>query len=162
MGRTSSTWPGCPKPHSTWHWKIPGRGHLHLLWTTYSSASQTLIVQCFFWCSPRYSQPSGLRVHIVGPCPAFHPPVSPSLSQQGFSGSLCPLTCIDTGGCANPGAGLYTRPCWTSWGSHGPTSQASPGPSGWHPIPQVCQPHHTSWCHLKTCWGCTRFCCLGH
>jgi len=24
-----------------------------------------------------------------------------------------------------------------SWGSHGPTSRACPGPSGWHPIPQA-------------------------
>ena len=29
-----------------------------------------------------------------------------------------------------------------------------PGPYGWHLVPQVCQLHHSAWCHLQTCWGC--------
>jgi len=32
--------------------------------------------------------------------------------------------------------------CWTSWGAPGCTAQACLGLSRWHPIPQVCQPHH--------------------
>ncbi|KAK4822863.1 hypothetical protein QYF61_020714 [Mycteria americana] len=44
-----------------------------------------------------YSWPSGLQVHIVGSCPSFHPPVSPSPFLQGCSQSLHPPACIDTG-----------------------------------------------------------------
>jgi len=58
-----------------------------------------------FGCSPGYGWSSGLRVHIVGSCPAFHPPVLPSPSRQGCSQSLHPPACIDTGGCPNSGAG---------------------------------------------------------
>ena len=35
-GGTSSTRPGCSKPHSTWPWTVPGRGDLQLLWATFS------------------------------------------------------------------------------------------------------------------------------
>ena len=51
---------------------------------------------------------------------------------------------------------------WTSCGSHGPTSQACSGPSGWHPFPPVCWLHHTAWHHQQTCWGCTRSHCPRH
>jgi len=47
---------------------------------------------------------------------------------------LCP-TCICAWDCPSPGAGPFTCPCWASWGWHGPSSQACPGPSGWHPFP---------------------------
>jgi len=53
-------------------------------------------------------------------------------------------------------------PCWISWVSHRPTSRACPGPSGWHCIHSACRLHHSAWCHLQTCWGCTRSWCLGH
>ena len=36
---TPSTRPGCPKPHPTWPWTLPGRGRPQLLWATCSSAS---------------------------------------------------------------------------------------------------------------------------
>ena len=36
---TPSTRPGCSKPHPTWPWTLPGRGHPQLLWATCSSAS---------------------------------------------------------------------------------------------------------------------------
>ncbi|KAK4829686.1 hypothetical protein QYF61_006061, partial [Mycteria americana] len=42
----------------------------------------------------RYGWLSGLRAHIAGSCPAFHPPVSPSPSPQGCSVSLHPPACI--------------------------------------------------------------------
>ena len=37
--RTPSTRLGCSKPHPTWLWIIPGRGHSQLLWAISSSAS---------------------------------------------------------------------------------------------------------------------------
>ena len=40
-------------------------------------------------------------------------------------------------------------------GSHRPTTWACSDPSGWHPVPQACQPPHSAWCHLQVCWGCT-------
>lgn len=39
--------------------------------------------------------------------------------------------------CPDPGAGHCICPCWTSWGLHRLTSQACPGPSGWHLFPAV-------------------------
>ena len=49
-----------------------------------------------------------------------------------------------------------TWPCWTSLGSHGPTSSACPGPSGWLPFPPMYLLHRSAWCHLQACWGCTQ------
>ena len=106
---------------------------------------------------PGISWPSGLRVHIVGSCPAFHPPVPPSPSQQGCSQSLHPPACIDSGDCPHTDAGPCPWPYWTSRGSHRPSSWACPGPSGWHLIARACQLHHTAWCHLQTCWGYTQW-----
>jgi len=37
--QTPSTTTGCSKPHPTWPWTLPGRGHPELLWATSSSAS---------------------------------------------------------------------------------------------------------------------------
>lgn len=56
-------------------------------------------------------------------------------------------------GLPNQGAGPHIWPCWSSGGS---TSQACHGLSGCHPFPEACQPHHSAWCHLKTCWGYTQ------
>lgn len=82
-----------------------------------------------------------LPIHPQVPCgsaPSLHSPV-----------------CTDSRSYHNPGA----RPCiwvnWTSWGSPGPTAQASLGLSQWHPVPQMYQLHHAAWRHLQTCWGCT-------
>ena len=36
---TPSIRPGCSKPHPTWPWTPPGRGHAQLLWVTCSSVS---------------------------------------------------------------------------------------------------------------------------
>jgi len=36
---TSSSRPGCSKPHPNSPGKLPGKGHLQILWATYSSAS---------------------------------------------------------------------------------------------------------------------------
>ena len=116
----------------------------------------------FSWCSSGYSWSSGLRGHIGGSCLAFHPPVSPSPSQQGCSQSLHPPACTDSRGCPDPDKGPCTWPCWTSQGSHGPTSWACPGPSGWHPVLMVCQLYHSAWCHLQTCWGRTWSQSLSH
>ena len=69
---------------------------------------------------------------------SFSPTSTPRLpSRQGCSQSPHRPVCIDTGGWPDPGAGPCAWPCWTSWGSHRPTSRACPGPSGWHPVPQV-------------------------
>jgi len=46
----------------------------------------------------------------------------------------------------NPRAEPCTSPCWTSCGSHRPTSPACQGPSEWYPFPPACQPHHTACC----------------
>ena len=73
-----------------------------------------------------------------------------------------PSLFIDAGGCPNLGAGPCTWPCWTSWGSHRPTSPDCPHPSGWHPVPQACQLYHTAWCSLQTCQGCAWSHCLCH
>ena len=98
----------------------------------------------------------GLEMYVVcymeiymdtaGSCPAFHSPVPPSLSPQGCSQSVLHPACLCAWDCPDPGTGPCTWPCWTSWGSHGPTSQACSGPSGRHPIPPVRQPRHTAWC----------------
>lgn len=80
---------------------------------------------------------------------------STSIPKSFSSGVLSvpdPPACTDTGGCPDPDAGSWTWPWWTSWGSHGPTSQARPGPSGWHPDTRACQLHHSACCHLQTCW----------
>ncbi|KAK4818440.1 hypothetical protein QYF61_013127 [Mycteria americana] len=49
------------------------------------------------YCSPGYSWPSGLRVHIASSCLAFHPPGPPSPSPQGCSESLHLPACTDMG-----------------------------------------------------------------
>jgi len=36
---TLSTRPGCSKPHPTWPWTLPGKGHPQFVWATCSSAS---------------------------------------------------------------------------------------------------------------------------
>ncbi|KAK4828888.1 hypothetical protein QYF61_001446 [Mycteria americana] len=41
--------------------------------------------------SPGYGWLCGLRAHIAGSCPIFHPPVSPSPSLQGCSQCIHPL-----------------------------------------------------------------------
>lgn len=33
-------------------------------------------------------------------------------------------------------------------------------PSARHPVPQACQLHHATWCHLQACWACTQSLCL--
>ena len=101
------------------------------------------------WCSPGYSWPSGLRAHTGGLCPAFHPPVPPSPSRQGCSQSLLPPAYTDSRGCPDPEAGPCTWPCRTSWGSHRPTFQACPGPSGWRPVLLTCRLHQSAWCHQQ-------------
>ena len=78
-------------------------------------------------------------VSFVSSFSAFCPQVPSSLSQPSCSQSLHPPACIDARGCPDPDAGPCTCICGTSWGSHGPTSQACLGSSRWHPIPQACQ-----------------------
>lgn len=58
--------------------------------------------------------------------------------------------CINTRGCPHPSAGPCTWSHWTSWSSHGRTSRTCPSLSRWHPIPQMCQLHHSALCHLQT------------
>ena len=96
---------------------------------------------------------AGSRCQVVS---SFSSPSTPKSFSAGLLLIPSSPACTDTGDCPNPGAGPCTSPCWTSWSSHAPTSQACPGPSGWHPVPQACRPHHTAWCHLQTCWGSTR------
>ena len=64
---------------------------------------------CCRGCSLGYGWPSGLRVHIAGSYPIFHPPVSPSPSVQGCSQSINSPVCIDIGNCHDPGAGPCTQ-----------------------------------------------------
>ena len=87
---------------------------------------------------------------------SFSSTVSPSPSHQVCSQSLHPHACIDTWGCPNLGLGPCIWPCLTSWGSHRPTSPACPGLFGWYPVLLVCELHHSAWCHLQTCWGCSQ------
>ena len=49
----------------------------------------------------------------------------------------------------------YTWLYGNSWGSPGPTAQVCLGPSGWHPVLQMCLLHHIAWC--QTFWGCNQF-----
>jgi len=76
---------------------------------------------------------------------------APSRFRQGCALSLHSPPCTDSRGCLNPGARLgFVEPHEVPW-AH---CSACLGPSGWHPVPWVCQLHHTAWCHLQTCWGC--------
>ena len=108
----------------------------------------------FFWCSTGDGWPFYVQFIIHQ--------VSPSPSWQGCSQALHPPSCIDTDGWTSPGAESHTWPGWTSWVSHGPTSQDCSGASGWHPVPQVCQLHYLALCYLRTVWGCTQSHCLCH
>lgn len=61
---------------------------------------------------------------------------------------------------ASPGhgwiSGLQLKHCETWWHSHGHPCRVCPGPTGWHLIPHMCQPHQSSWCHpcIFSCiWG---------
>ena len=78
----------------------------------------------------------GCKNSLVAHVQFFIYQYSPSPFQQGCSQSIHPPSCIDTGDCPEPGVRPCTWPCWTSWCSYRPISQAYPGPSGWHPIPQ--------------------------
>jgi len=110
------------------------------------------------WCSPGYSWPSRFQTHSARSCWAPHQP-TPSSPPQGCFLSILHPACICAQDCPNPHGGPCTWRCWTSWSSRGPTSQACQGPSGWHPFPPVCQPHHTASCHQQACWGCTQSHC---
>jgi len=112
----------------------------------------------FFWCS----WPFGLWAHIAGWCQDSHQSALTSPSWQGCSQSIVCLACICAWDCLNPCAGPCTWPCWTSWGSHRPTSPACPGLSGFHPFCPASGPHTfcpasgPAWCRQHTCWGCTQ------
>ena len=121
-----------------------------------AESSPSTCWSCFSWCNPGRGWPSGLRVHIAGSCWVFRQPTLLNPSPQSCSQAILCLVYICAWDSPDPRAGSCTWPCWTLWGWHGPTSQASSGPSGWHPFPLVCQLLHSAWCHLQTCWGCTR------
>jgi len=92
----------------------------------------------------------------------FHQLTLPNPSPHGCSQAiLCP-NCVCAWDCPDPSAGPCTWHCWTSWGWHGPTSQACLGSSGWNPFPLACQLHHSARCLLKTSWGFTQSHCLCH
>jgi len=84
------------------------------------------------------------------------------LLLSGCSQAFLHPTFICAWDCPNPGVGPHTWHCWTSWGWHGPTSQACLGSSGWNPFPLACQLHHSARCLLKTSWGFTQSHCLCH
>ena len=107
-------------------------------------------IQLAFWAASAHCRLSS----------SFSPPVPPSPSRQGCSQSLHPPAWTYTEGCQDPRTGPWTLLCATSWGSHGPTPSACPGLSGCRPVPQVCQLHHSAWCHLQTCWGFILSLCL--
>lgn len=62
-----------------------------------------------------------------------------SFSARLFSISLSPSL----------GAGPCSWPHWTSWCSHGPTSQAYPDPPVRHSLLPVYQLNHSPWCQSK-------------
>jgi len=70
------------------------------------------------------------------------------LLLSGCSQAFLHPTFICAWDCPNPGVGPHTWHCWTSWGWHGPTSQACLGSSGWNPFPLACQLHHSARCLL--------------
>jgi len=76
--------------------------------------------------------------------------VCPSPFQQDCALSFLSLSCIDSGGCRNPGTRFCIWICWTSWSSPGPTAWACLILSGWPPFLCACWSHHTSWCHPLT------------
>jgi len=51
--------------------------------------------------------------------------------------------------CPDPSATPCTWPCWITLGSLGPTFQACPGRTGWHPFLLLYQLHHSARCCLQ-------------
>lgn len=126
----------CLGPHS-WRqhtrWSLPrAEGHNHLLQPVGPASFDAAWDTMGFLGSK----------HVANSHPAFYPAAPPS-SQQGSIPSSPSLYWY----CTNPGAGPCTWLCWTSWDSHGLISWAAP--SGWQPVPQVCQLRCSVWCWQK-------------
>lgn len=98
---------------------------------------------------------SGLQVYTAQSHWASCQPKPSSHFPQVCSQPVLHLVCTCAWDCPNTSAQPCTWPCWTSWGLHGPTSQASQGllwmgslPSGMlsanllrmHSIPQFTSP----------------------
>ena len=106
-----------------------------------------------FLCSLGYGWLYGLLAHDAGSCWAPGQSAPPSLFHKGCFQSILHPPCICAWDCPDPCAGPCTWLYWTSWGSHRPTLKACQDPSGWHPFPTLCQPHHTVWCHWQLAEG---------
>lgn len=100
-----------------------------------------------------------VQAHIACSCTAFHPPV-PLRLFTGLLQSFHLPVCTNPADCPDPCAEPCTWLCWTKWGSHKFTPQASQGCSEWLPAHLANQLHYSSWCHLQTCSGSTWSPCL--
>lgn len=72
----------------------------------------------------------GLQASIAGSCWAFNQQPPPNLPPQISQGVHFPAYAYIFD-CSEPGAAPCTGTCWTSLCSHGPASEAYPGPSLW-------------------------------
>jgi len=102
----------------------------------------------FFWCSPGYGWPAGLRAHIAGSCLAFHPPVPPSPSRQGYSQSVHPQHVLIVGATLNHMQDTALGLVEPHEVHIGPLLKVVQ-------VPLSCQLHHSSCCYLHACQGCT-------
>jgi len=115
------------------------------------------LLATLFWCSSSYYWPSGLQVHTAGSCVAFCLPETSSPSLKGCSHWILYTHIYD---CPDPSATPCIWTCQTSLGSHGPTFEAHPSPSGWCPSLISSQLHNSPGCHQQTCWEYTQSHCL--
>ena len=98
----------------------------------------------FFWCSSSTINFFGLQVHITGSYLFFLSINKPKT----FSVELLSIHSLHR-------LYWYWQSCTSSRSSHRSTSQACQSPLEWHLFLLLYQLHHSAWCHLQTCWGCT-------